>query len=322
MVSSSSLSAFDAYSAYYDLFYRDKPYEAELDWLIQKIRNYSPAACRLLDGGCGTGAYTQGFAQRGYEVLGIDMSPRMVELAIEKTGGRGNCLRPARPTPRHPGQPTPRHPGPRAGVSSLTFSEDSCPVPLSFVVGDVRDFRVQKPVDVVTLLFHVMSYQTSDDDVRRTLASCAANLEAGGLLCFDVWHAPAVLAQEPEKREKHLTEGDLQAVRHATPYHDEARRVVEVRYDIELRSPQGNENFTELHAMRYFSQPELASLLAAAGFELLEVAELVTGAPPSPATWGVCYFARKIVSSTGTTDASGRQDMTGNTDVTGAQGLQ
>jgi len=242
---------FDAYSAYYDLFYRDKPYEQEVAWLVERMRRYQPGARTLLDVGCGTGAYTELFAQQGYTAQGVDLSPSMIAQA---TGAGGRA---------------------------------------SYATGDARSYRAAEPVDIVTLLFHVMSYQTTDDDVIRTLESCFANLRDGGLLCFDVWHKPAVLFQQPEERTKECRDEDYTAVRHAVPVHHRAQQVVDVCYDITVTSREGSAHFEEVHSMRYFDEDELRAFLTGAGFSVLEAAELVTSASPSQDTWGVCYFARK-----------------------------
>jgi SAM-dependent methyltransferase len=45
---------------------------------------------RALDAGCGPGAYAEWLAGRGAEVVGIDVSPRMVELARLRLGGRAS----------------------------------------------------------------------------------------------------------------------------------------------------------------------------------------------------------------------------------------
>ena len=243
-------AVFDAYSAYYDLFYQDKPYEQEVAWLIERMRRYSPAAQTLLDLGCGTGTYTELFAQYGYEVLGVDLSPLMIERARK----RGSA---------------------------------------SYTVGDVRSYRASEPVDIITLLFHVMSYQTRDEAVRRTLQACYDNLQQDGLLCFDVWHRPAVLAQQPQERMKECAEGDLCVSRHASPVHHVARNIVDVHYDITVEAAGGTSRFQEVHSMRYFDTEELVGELTSAGFDVLEVTELISGASPSAATWGVCYFARR-----------------------------
>ena len=44
----------------------------------------------VLDAGCGPGVYTEWLADRGAEVVGIDVCPRMVELARRRLAGRGS----------------------------------------------------------------------------------------------------------------------------------------------------------------------------------------------------------------------------------------
>jgi SAM-dependent methyltransferase len=44
---------------------------------------------RILDAGCGPGWYADWFLARGADVTGVDVSPKMIELARQRTGGRG-----------------------------------------------------------------------------------------------------------------------------------------------------------------------------------------------------------------------------------------
>jgi magnesium-protoporphyrin O-methyltransferase len=60
---------------------RDAMRATLLDWLPQDLRG-----CRLLDAGCGTGALAVVAAQRGAEVVAIDLSPTLVALARERAG--------------------------------------------------------------------------------------------------------------------------------------------------------------------------------------------------------------------------------------------
>ncbi len=70
------------YAAAYDDLYQDKDYRAESD-LIENVFNlYGQSSVRrVLDLGCGTGGHAVVLAERGYDVVGIDRSPEMLERA-------------------------------------------------------------------------------------------------------------------------------------------------------------------------------------------------------------------------------------------------
>ncbi|MEM9624935.1 MAG: magnesium protoporphyrin IX methyltransferase [Pseudomonadota bacterium] len=59
---------------------RDAMRDTLLSWLPADMRG-----ARLLDAGCGTGALTMEVAKRGGDVLAIDLSPTMVDLARQRT---------------------------------------------------------------------------------------------------------------------------------------------------------------------------------------------------------------------------------------------
>ena len=50
------------------------------------------AGAVVLDAGCGSGAQAQWLLDQGAEVVGIDVSPRMIEEAERRCGGRGRFL--------------------------------------------------------------------------------------------------------------------------------------------------------------------------------------------------------------------------------------
>ncbi len=58
---------------------RDRMRETLLSWLPQDL-----AGARVLDAGCGTGALAVEAARRGADVLAIDLSPTLVDLARER----------------------------------------------------------------------------------------------------------------------------------------------------------------------------------------------------------------------------------------------
>jgi len=161
---------FDSYARYYDLMYQDKDYVTEAKYVTSLITKHNSQANKILELGCGTGAHAEHFARMGYTVHGVDMSKEMLALAETRKAG---------------------------------LPEDVA-ARLSFSLGDVRTVRTEKTYDVVISLFHVMSYQSTNDDVNSAFETAARHLSLGGLFLFDFWYGPAVLTQQPDTRVKGL----------------------------------------------------------------------------------------------------------------------
>jgi len=62
---------------------RDDMRQLLLDWLPQDL-----AGKRVLDAGCGTGLFAIEAARRGAEVVAVDLSPTLIELARERLAGQ------------------------------------------------------------------------------------------------------------------------------------------------------------------------------------------------------------------------------------------
>jgi SAM-dependent methyltransferase len=59
----------------------------EADWLAKRL-----AAASILEPGCGSGRMLEALAMRGIEVVGLDSSPAMVELARRRLGTPGQVV--------------------------------------------------------------------------------------------------------------------------------------------------------------------------------------------------------------------------------------
>jgi SAM-dependent methyltransferase len=68
---------------FYDAVYSWKDYDAESERLHALIEERNPGASTLLDVACGTGTHLARLAQ-WYEVEGVDLDPKMLELAGKK----------------------------------------------------------------------------------------------------------------------------------------------------------------------------------------------------------------------------------------------
>jgi hypothetical protein len=160
-------------------------------------------------------------------------------------------------------------------------------------VGDIRKARLQERYDAVVSLFHVLSYQITDEDVRLSLKTASQHLSAGGILLFDFWYGPAVLGNPPQTRLKRMESDGLKIVRVTEPTLHPNENVV----DVEFLFFVGEKDFKfcefeEMHRMRYFFLPELESFLAHAGFTPRHKLEWLTGNIPSTKSWSVYVLAQ------------------------------
>lgn len=248
---------FDAYSRYYDLLYRDKDYEAEVDYIASLLTRHGCVGQQLLEFGSGTGRHGRLLAGRGYQVTGIERSPEMVALAQSGDGGPG-----------------------------FTCQQ-----------GDIRTVRLGRTFDAVLSLFHVLSYQVDNAAIQAVFNRAAEHLRPGGLFLFDVWYSPAVYGQKPETRVKRLTGDGLEITRIAEPRSYPNDNRVDVHYTLFVRDMTSGAVaiFAETHPMRHFSLPELDLFAAGAGFERLRAEEFLTGNPPGEGSWGAVPGVEKVL---------------------------
>lgn len=69
------------YSTYYNLLYADKDYSAEAGYIDKLIRLYCPGTKTVLEYGSGTGGHGVLLKQKGYDILGIERSAAMADIA-------------------------------------------------------------------------------------------------------------------------------------------------------------------------------------------------------------------------------------------------
>lgn len=253
------MNNFIDYANYYDLLYHDKDYETEVDYIEEIIIGESTQGRKsILELGCGTGIHSKLLAERGHSLHAIDLSSDMLELAKQRIAGTDLVER------------------------------------LEFDVGDVRDYRAGKKFDVVLSLFHVASYQATDDDFEKFILTAKAHLNPGGVLLFDFWHKPAVVLEKPELRIKRCANELGQLVRIAEPELKLEKDIVVVNYQIFVskKNKSHYRTFREKHQMRYFSCDFVRERLEAHGFLDACFEEFLSKQKPSEETWGVCALAK------------------------------
>lgn len=78
------MEAYTSFAAVYDTFMDNVPYEEWADYLWRLLQEYGIADGLVLELGCGTGSMTELLASKGYDMIGVDNSEDMLELAMEK----------------------------------------------------------------------------------------------------------------------------------------------------------------------------------------------------------------------------------------------
>ncbi|MCK4650930.1 class I SAM-dependent methyltransferase [Candidatus Babeliales bacterium] len=254
------MNVFENYAAYYDLLYQDKNYESEANYIDKLIQKYFLNAKSIFELGCGTGKHAMFLAKKGYFVHGVDFSNKMISFA-----------------------------------KNIVEEHKDLVGKLNFSYGDIRSVCLNKKFDIVISLFHVVSYQLTNDDLKKTFLSAAKHLNKEGIFIFDCWYGPAVLNNKPLVRVKRFENSKLFITRVAEPktYPNENR--VDVNYQVYVndKKTKNTNEFKEIHKMRYLFKPEVEFILEECGFKLLNFEEWGTGKEPGIDSWGVCFICKK-----------------------------
>jgi SAM-dependent methyltransferase len=250
------------YSALYDALYEDKDYDAEVALLKAVFDRYATRPVHsILDMGCGTGGHALPLAQIGYHVTGVDRSEGMLQLARQKSDdfrGQPNFLAP------------------------------------TFLCADLQNLDLGKQFDAVIMMFAVMGYQYSNDEVLKALSAVRHHLAPGGIFIFDVWYGPTVLTIRPGDRVKQVNLGETRILRSASGSLDTLHHLAEVRYHLwQFQGDRIMSETEEAHQMRYFFPQELNLFCRQAGLELVSLSEFgELEHSPTEQTWNVMGVAR------------------------------
>lgn len=249
---------FDDYSKYYDLLYRDKNYKAETDYICKIIKKFNPEAKSLLDLGCGTGRHDTEFHKRGFKITGIELSEKMYSIAEKNKELISDK------------------------VENLIFKN-----------GDIRNLKLRKKYDVIVSLFHVMNYQTKNNDLDQTIKTVKKHLNTNGVFMFDFWYGPAVLQDKPVKRLKIIKDDNIKIKRKSIPVLRINENIVDVNFEILVTENGTNKEFVikEMHSMRYLFIPEIEMILNNNGMKLIHTEEWMSGKNLNDKSWSAFAIA-------------------------------
>ena len=252
------MEVFKDYAYYYNAFYQDKDYRVEAKQANDLLKKYGKDIHTIINYGCGTGKHDVEFSKLGYQCTGIDISQLMIDIAQENA---------------------------RKEKVNIDFS-----------VADIRTYESSRKYDAVISLFHVMSYQNSNEDILLTFASVRKALNKDGLFLFDVWYGPGVLTDKPTIRIKEVEDDKYKLIRIARPIIYDKTNIVDVCYEVIVIDKESNETkeIEEVHNMRYFFRPELELFLKKSGFELIDNIDCKTLKETDFNSWTSYFIARAV----------------------------
>jgi SAM-dependent methyltransferase len=251
----------DSHAATYDTVYAEKNYAAECEAIGKLIAKFGSGEIRkLLDLGCGTGRHAAIFAQRGFDVTGVDRSESMVARARE-----------------------------RARQQKLGANPE-------FLSGDIRNFSGKLPFDVALMNFNVIGYMSSNDDALSALGSARRNLRQDGLLIADFWYGPAVVVDPPGENTREFESEDVRVVRSSSGRHLPDSQCCEISVKVtRVKGDRVIDAALETHLVRYFFPLELELMLRISGFRLMALTGFPDiDAPASARKWAAAMTAIAI----------------------------
>ncbi|MBE0432135.1 class I SAM-dependent methyltransferase [candidate division WOR-3 bacterium] len=147
MKSNSCSKPFATIAPYYDRLMSFVNYPGWIAYIEKIIQLSSVKENVIVDLACGTGVCLQLWAEKGYEVIGLDRSFAMLEVCRERVVGQGNVL---------------------------------------LINADMRDFALARPVGVITCLYDSLNYLLADADLLGCFRSVHEALRDDGIFIFDM----------------------------------------------------------------------------------------------------------------------------------------
>jgi len=131
----------------YDKLTLDVEYGKRVDFLEEIFKaNMEYKPCLIADIACGTGTVCNILSDRGYDMIGIDSSFDMLNVAKEKSGNK-----------------------------SILYLNQS-----------MTDFELYGTVDVILCMLDSLNYLLDDGEIETFFKLCMNYLNHGGLLVFDI----------------------------------------------------------------------------------------------------------------------------------------
>lgn len=279
------MGAYESFARVYDLFMDNVPYEEWGSYLTGLLREYGICSGTVAELGCGTGKMTRLLAAAGYDMIGVDNSEEMLEIAreaeyeadawsaaeawdeadetdaLEEYAELGEPDEPEESD--EPDEPDEPDELPNGGIL--------------YLLEDMRELELYGSVRAVVSVCDSMNYILEEADLREVFSRVHEYLEEDGVFIFDL---NTVYKYRDLLGETTIAENREEGSFIWENYFDEASAVNE--YDLTLYIREDGETyrrFEEVHYQRAYDLKTIDRLLADAGMELTAAYDAFTKEP-------------------------------------------
>ena len=142
------MACYESFARVYDLFMDSIPYREWSAYVRGLLVEYGVEDGLVLELGCGTGSMTELLSAYGYDMIGIDNSVEMLEIAQEKKQESGHDI--------------------------------------LYLLQDMREFELYGTVKAVVSVCDSMNYITDEEDLLQVFRLVNNYLDPGGIFLFDL----------------------------------------------------------------------------------------------------------------------------------------
>ena len=247
------MEAYSGFAKVYDLFMDNIPYEEWTDYVKELLAEEGIKDGILLDLGCGTGSVTELLAKAGFDMIGIDNSEEMLDIAMEKRYESG--------------------------------------LDILYLLQDMREFELYGTVRGVVSICDSMNYILDDEDLLDVFKLVHNYLDNDGIFIFDMntmYKYREILSDntfaEDREESSFIWENFYDEEEEINQY-DLSLFVQEEdgRY----------RKYEETHLQRAYEQKTVEELIKESGLELLHVYDAFTRELPAEDSQRIYYVCRR-----------------------------
>ncbi|MFH1426320.1 MAG: class I SAM-dependent methyltransferase [Candidatus Kerfeldbacteria bacterium] len=226
-----TVKPYQFFASVYDEIMGESPeYRHFVPYLELLLAHYRFRPHRILDVACGTGETAVALAMNGYDVMGFDFSPEMVEEAKKKAG--------------------------------QTDAEEW------FQVEDMRDFTVPTPFDLAISFGDSINYLTSIEDVGNAFGSVNRALRDDGMFIFDLISELHILRSFNDVTYRGSHDG-CSYVWENTYDSKTNISTSTMKFTVEHPGVVGEKEYEEVHQQKIYRLDEIIAMLEQNGFTVI-----------------------------------------------------